>query len=119
YPQPHLPMPAPPDDNARPRSSEFGEVDELPTLDGQAPTQRPRTPPGATPRPGSGAHASNAIFSPGQVVAGRYEIVRFIAEGGMGEVYAARDQKLGGTLALKTIRSEAARKAQALHRFPR
>src|SRR4051794_6897480 len=31
----------------------------------------------------------------GQVVSSRYEIVRFIARGGMGEVYAAHDRMLG------------------------
>src|SRR5262245_4036396 len=31
----------------------------------------------------------------GDVVSGRYEITRFIARGGMGEVYAAHDRMLG------------------------
>jgi len=86
---------------------------DMPTLDGAALTE-PRV-----PRPSPKAAPLAAVFRAGQVVAGRYEIVRYIAEGGMGEVYAARDQKLQGTLALKTIRSEAARKAQALDRFLR
>jgi hypothetical protein len=40
----------------------------------------------------------------GQVVAGRYRITRFIARGGMGEVYAAHDQMMGEEIALKTLR---------------
>jgi tetratricopeptide (TPR) repeat protein len=65
------------------------------------------------------ARASAAAFAPGQIVAERYEIVRFIARGGMGEVYEARDRKLQGTLALKTIRADVAGRAKALERFLR
>ena len=43
------------------------------------------------------------LFEPGQVVAGRFRIVRFIARGGMGEVYEAEDQALRARVALKTI----------------
>src|ERR1035441_8220417 len=41
-----------------------------------------------------------------QVLAGRFRIVRFIAGGGMGEVYEAEDQELHERIALKTIRPE-------------
>jgi tetratricopeptide (TPR) repeat protein/tRNA A-37 threonylcarbamoyl transferase component Bud32 len=58
-------------------------------------------------------------FLAGQVVAARYEIVRFIAQGGMGEVYEARDRKLLGTVALKTIRTDVAGRAKAVDRFLR
>jgi eukaryotic-like serine/threonine-protein kinase len=60
-----------------------------------------------------------AAFLAGQVVATRYEIVRFIAQGGMGEVYEARDRKLQGTVALKTIRTDVAGRAKAVDRFLR
>ena len=58
-------------------------------------------------------------FVDGDVVAERYRIVRFIAKGGMGEVYEAEDQTLGGQLALKTIRGEAAGDVSAMERFKR
>ena len=43
------------------------------------------------------------VFESGQEIAGRFLIERFIARGGMGEVYAAQDQLLGEPVALKTI----------------
>ena len=68
---------------------------------------------------GSGRHFHLPVFAPGQLVAERYRIVRFIAMGGMGEVYAAHDTVLGDRVALKTIRPEIAAKEQALRRFKR
>jgi len=43
------------------------------------------------------------VFSPGQVVAGRYRIVRYLSRGGMGEVYEAEDAELPDRVALKTL----------------
>ena len=56
-------------------------------------------------------------FQPGDLVSARFEILKFIAEGGMGEVYAAKDFELGINVALKTIRSEIASDPRALIRF--
>lgn len=56
-------------------------------------------------------------FQAGNIVSGRFEILRFIAEGGMGEVYAAKDVELGLKVALKTIRSEIASDPCTLARF--
>jgi serine/threonine protein kinase len=47
---------------------------------------------------------SKPAFSPGDVVAGRYRIVRALGSGGSGEVYEAHDTGLGGTVALKTLK---------------
>ena len=42
-------------------------------------------------------------FAPGDLVAARYRVRRFIARGGMGEVYEAEDAELRQTVALKTV----------------
>jgi serine/threonine protein kinase/Tol biopolymer transport system component len=57
-------------------------------------------------------------FHPADVIANRFEVVRFIARGGMGEVYEVKDQFLQGVnLALKTIRPETASDAGSASRF--
>lgn len=61
--------------------------------------------------------SGSRTFMPGDFVAERFRIQRFIAEGGMGEVYAAEDRELGETVALKTIRPALARDEDALARF--
>ena len=58
-------------------------------------------------------------FAPGAVIADRYQIVRRIARGGMGEVYEAEDRTLRTNIALKVIRSETAKNPQAEARFKR
>jgi hypothetical protein len=52
-----------------------------------------------------------------QVVAGRYKITRFIARGGMGEVYAAYDEMLGEEIGLKILLRPATSSAAALSRL--
>ena len=48
------------------------------------------------------------MFWPGEVVASRFRIVRFLAKGGMGELYEAEDLELHERIALKTILSRIA-----------
>ena len=43
------------------------------------------------------------VFDPGTQLAQRYQVVRFLAQGGMGEVYEAQDLELRQRVALKTI----------------
>lgn len=54
---------------------------------------------------------------PGESVNERYEIVRLVGRGGMGEVYEARDPMLNELVALKTLQPEFARDAAMLARF--
>ena len=51
---------------------------------------------------GAGAAAGLGTFRADAVLAQRFKIVRFLAQGGMGEVYEAEDLDLGGRVALKT-----------------
>ena len=59
------------------------------------------------------------LFSPGDLLADRFRITRFLARGGMGEVYEAEDVELREQVALKTIRSEVLEDTHALERFKR
>ena len=47
-----------------------------------------------------------ASFAVGDTLAGRSNIIRFIASGGMGEVYQAEDLELRSTVAIKVIRPD-------------
>ncbi|PAY16788.1 hypothetical protein CKO51_24925 [Rhodopirellula sp. SM50] len=49
----------------------------------------------------------------------RYEIVRLIGKGGMGDVYEARHRMMERTVALKVIKQELMRKPEAVNRFHR
>jgi len=53
----------------------------------------------------------------GAVLGGRYRIRRFVAAGGMGEVYEADDQLLGDPVAIKLLRTDLIRKPGAQARF--
>lgn len=54
-----------------------------------------------------------------EVIAGRFRIIRYIAEGGMGTVYEAEDLTLNDRVALKTIRPEIVSDRTAVERFKR
>ena len=59
------------------------------------------------------------IVAPGQTVADRFEILRFIDEGGMGEVYEAEDRVLGERVALKFLNRRNIGDERVLRRFRR
>jgi len=75
-------------------------------MDGPDPERAPGPSP-STPR----------TFQEGEVVCERFTVLRFIAGGGMGEVYEALDGVLQTHLALKTIRLDVAAHPLALQRF--
>ena len=55
----------------------------------------------------TGAPSGVSQFKPGELIDGRFVVVRFIARGGMGEVYEVEDCQLRGAhVALKTILSQ-------------
>ena len=56
-------------------------------------------------------------FVQGSVLAGRFTIIRFVARGGMGEVYEALDEKIAGRVALKTMLCTLSDSASAIQRL--
>jgi serine/threonine protein kinase len=56
-------------------------------------------------------------FSSGEVLAGRFKIIRFLNRGGMGEVYSAWQLDLQEVVALKTIRTEISSSPPVIERF--
>jgi serine/threonine protein kinase len=73
----------------------------------------------SAPRPDdmTNSETSPTTFAAGQVISERYEILRFIGRGGMGEVYEAKDVELRTRVALKTIRQEISANPVTLARF--
>ncbi|MEW6367323.1 MAG: protein kinase [Acidobacteriota bacterium] len=63
--------------------------------------------------------AAHPEFTAGELVAERYKIVRFVARGGMGEVYEAEDTELRTRVAMKTIHSAVADPVHAIARLRR
>ncbi len=64
------------------------------------------------------APAHEGRFAPGQVIAGRFTVVRYIARGGMGEVYEVEDRFLQKVhVALKIILPQIAGDTSSSHRF--
>jgi eukaryotic-like serine/threonine-protein kinase len=61
--------------------------------------------------------ADFAVFRPGELVAGRYTIARFVGRGGMGEVFEVFDTQLQTRAALKTIRAELSDDPNVVTRF--
>ena len=59
------------------------------------------------------------VFRTGDIVAFRFRIVRFLAKGGMGELYEAEDLELRERIALKTILSHIAADERSIMLFKR
>jgi serine/threonine protein kinase len=60
---------------------------------------------------------SRTTFTPGEVVAERYVVTRWLGAGGMGEVYEVHDKLLGEQIALKTVVATIADDERALARL--
>jgi eukaryotic-like serine/threonine-protein kinase len=78
----------------------------------------PFTPDGTRTLSAAGPPVTPGRLQSGQLIAGRFAIVRFVARGGMGEVYEAKDQFLqDAAVALKIIRPDIAADATTSARF--
>jgi serine/threonine protein kinase/tetratricopeptide (TPR) repeat protein len=60
---------------------------------------------------------STGLLAPGDVLCHRYEIVKFLGAGGMGEVYEAADRGLGENVAIKLIHHDAGVHERQLAQF--
>jgi adenylate cyclase len=65
------------------------------------------------------AKSTGGFLAPGRCLAGRFDVTRFLAQGGMGEVYEAKDEELQAQVALKIIRPEFIADQRSLRRFKR
>lgn len=65
--------------------------------------------------PADSVHA----FDPGEIIAERFRITKFIARGGVGEVYEAVDLESQATVAIKTIRPDVLEAPKVQERFKR
>jgi len=63
--------------------------------------------------------ASGRRLGSAETLASRFEIIRHLGSGGMGEVYEAEDRHLHARVAIKLIRRDVADQADALARFRR
>src|SRR5262245_988158 len=69
--------------------------------------------------PASGEESDLPGLELGERLAGRFEVLRFLARGGMGAVYEAEDVTLRTRVALKLIRGNIASDTSAMERFRR
>src|ERR1700736_431218 len=73
--------------------------------------------PGAAAAASRSRAGSGSTLFPGAILAGRYEIIQMLGEGGMGTVYKAKDRELDRLVALKVIRAEYANHPETIRRF--
>jgi len=61
--------------------------------------------------------SSIQAFLPGQLLSHRFKVLRFLGAGGMGQVFLATDERLGGVVAIKSIAPILAPLAHVRRRF--
>ncbi len=68
---------------------------------------------------GSGADydKSRSVVEVGQVISGKYKLLRLLGDGGMGSVYEAEHLNLGTHVAIKVLHTDLARRAGIAERF--
>ena len=59
------------------------------------------------------------MLSPGQLIDGRYRILRQLGEGGMGAVYEAENQRILRQVAIKVLHADVSQDAATVERFER
>jgi serine/threonine protein kinase/tetratricopeptide (TPR) repeat protein len=86
----------------------------------QATLKRPeRATASLQPEPHGGVGGELPRLSPGEQLSGRFTIVRFVAQGGMGAVYEANDVMVRTKVALKVLEDRISTDASAIERFRR
>jgi serine/threonine protein kinase/tetratricopeptide (TPR) repeat protein len=60
-----------------------------------------------------------SLLLTGEVLANRFRVIRFLGEGGMGQVYEAADLELGSKVAIKVLRPEISSDPRMISRFRR
>jgi tetratricopeptide (TPR) repeat protein len=98
--------------SARPKSDPSSDPSDAATIVSRAPSQSVGSP--AHP---IFSHIGATIFHEGDVLGGRYEILKMLGMGGMGAVYKARDMEVERIVALKVIRPDLAGNPSILARF--
>jgi tetratricopeptide (TPR) repeat protein len=109
----------PQDEHAQFVSDVFGDTRELrEDLGALLQSAEDETEPHTSPFAGlpDFAQTDTMPFSVGKVLLDRFEIVRHLGKGGMGDVYEAKDRELG-RIALKTIRADLTSSQDMLSRF--
>lgn len=82
---------------------------------------RPLPVPAESPPPGVSQELvePTSDLSPGMIVAGKFALVKLVAEGGLAQVFEAEDTLVGRRVAIKVLMAEHAKSADIVRRFRR